>query len=363
MGEGQRFFMIRFNYKPAGTSPLTLSSPSAASGPPALSLIQYNSERIFEAEFETIEALLDHYDPTMVNWIDVDGLGDVDCLKKLASYFHIHPLALEDVLDTAQRPKLERYAEHFFIVGEMVYYNNGNELCFEQVSLFLGASFVISIQEEKGHDVFERIRQRLRSGVGQSRSMGADYLAYALLDATVDQMFPVLENVGDSIENVEEGLLRKPSPKSLTNLYEAKRLLLLLRRTIWPHREIFNSLIRDESGLIHRETQIFLRDCYDHVTQIIDIIESYRDLTAGLMDLYISSLSFRTNEIMRVLTIVSVIFIPLTFLAGVYGMNFNVELPMNMPELNWRFGYIYFWGLCGLIAIAMLLFFKKKKWL
>ena len=358
-----RFFMIRFNYKPAGTSPLSLSSPSAASGPPALTLIQYNGEKIFEAEFETIEALLERYDPSMVNWIDIDGLGDVGCLKKLAAHFNIHPLALEDVLDTTQRPKLERYADHFFIVGEMVYYNNEDVLCFEQVSLFLGAAFVISIQEESGHDVFERIRERLRSGAGQSRFMGADYLAYALLDATVDQMFPVLENVGDSIEAVEEGLLVKPGPKSLTSLYEAKRLLLLLRRTIWPHREIFNSLIRDESGLIHRETQIFLRDCYDHVTQIIDIIESYRDLTAGLMDLYISSLSFRTNEIMRVLTIVSVIFIPLTFLAGVYGMNFNADLPLNMPELNWHFGYLFFWVLCGVLAVAMLIFFKKKNWL
>jgi magnesium transporter len=192
--------------------------------------------------------------------------------------------------------------------------------------------------------------------------MKPDYLAYALLDATVDQIFPVLESVGDSIEEVEEELLEKPVRSSLRKLYEAKRLLLALRRAAWPHREIFSTLMRDASCLVTRATQVYVRDCYDHVTQIIDIIESYRDLSAGLMDLYLSSVGFRTNEIIRVLTIVSVLFIPLTFLAGVYGMNFNTEFPANMPELSWPFGYVFFWGLCVLISGGMLVFFKRKRW-
>ncbi|MEI6277784.1 MAG: magnesium/cobalt transporter CorA [Verrucomicrobiae bacterium] len=355
--------MIRINYKPAGTPPGTLLPREGAKAHAEISLIQYDAETILEADFKTFEELAARLDPAKVNWINIDGLGDVELLKKLADHFQIHPLAIEDVLNTAQRPKLEHYTNHFFIVTEMIYFDETEQLAFEQISLFLGEYFVITLQEERGHDVFEAVRARLRAGRGYSRKRKADYLAYALLDATVDRIFPVLESVGDSIEAVEEELLDKPSRATIKKLYEAKRLLLFLRRAAWPQREIFNSLLRDDTGLIGRETQIFLRDCYDHTTQIIDIIESCRDLTAGLMDLYLSSLGFRTNEIMRVLTIVSVVFIPLTFLAGVYGMNFNTEQKWNMPELNWPFGYLAFWALCLSIVTGMLLFFKRKKWL
>ncbi|MEI6073137.1 MAG: magnesium/cobalt transporter CorA [Verrucomicrobiae bacterium] len=354
--------MIRINYKPAGTPPATLLPREGSKMCAEISLIQYDAETILEAEFNTFEELAARLDKTKVNWINIDGLGDVELLKKLADYFEIHPLAIEDVLNTTQRPKIERFPNHFFIVSEMVYFDEAEQLAFEQISLFLGEYFVITLQEERGHDVFELVRKRLRSGLGYSRKMKADYLAYALLDATVDQVFPVLESVGDSIEAVEEELLDKPSRASLKKLYEAKRLLLFLRRAAWPQREIFNTLIRDDTGLIGHGTQVFLRDCYDHTTQIIDIIESYRDLTAGLMDLYLSSLGFRTNEIMRVLTIVSVLFIPLTFLAGVYGMNFNTDQRWNMPELNWPFGYIFFWAVILSTVTGMLLFFKRKKW-
>ncbi|MDX2079933.1 MAG: magnesium/cobalt transporter CorA [Terrimicrobiaceae bacterium] len=354
--------MIRINYHPPGTPPATLLARDGAKES-TISLIQYDPESLFEGQFDTFEELVARFDPAKVNWINIDGLADVELLRKLGAHFHIHPLALEDVLNTTQRPKIERFPEHFFIVSEMIYFNDREELDFEQVSLFLGDSFVLTLQEEKGHDVFEQVRTRLRSGRGNSRRMKADYLAYALLDATVDQIFPVLESVGDSIEEVEEELLDRPTRNSLRKLYEAKRLLLQLRRASWPHREIFNALIRDDTGLVGRETQIFLRDCYDHTTQIIDIIESYRDLTAGLMDLYLSSLGFRTNEIMRVLTVVSVLFIPLTFLAGVYGMNFDTDLPLNMPELHWPFGYIFFWGVCLSIVAGMIVFFKRRGWL
>jgi magnesium transporter len=354
--------VIRFCYKPSGTPPGTLNAPAGSSGAAKMRLIQYDSESLLDEEFADWDSLMAKYDPAKVNWIDIEGLGDVPLLERVAERFGLHALAVEDVLNTAQRPKIEPFENHFFIVSEMVYFQEGDELCFEQVSLFLGESFLITIQEDAGHDVFESVRTRLKSGRGYARRMKPDYLAYALLDATVDQIFPVLESVGDSIEEVEEELLEKPVRSSLRKLYEAKRLLLALRRAAWPHREIFSTLMRDDSGLVTRATQVYVRDCYDHITQIIDIIESYRDLSAGLMDLYLSSVGFRTNEIIRVLTIVSVLFIPLTFLAGVYGMNFKTEFPANMPELSWPFGYVFFWGLCALISGGMLAFFKRKRW-
>ncbi len=354
--------MIRLNYHPPGTAPATLT-PREDACETSLSLIQYDRETLLEAEFDDIGELLSRLDDKKVNWINVDGLANLDVIRRLGEHFNIHPLALEDVLNTTQRPKVEHFTTHFFIVSEMIYFDEKQRLSFEQISLFLGPTFLITLQEEKGHDVFQQVRARLRAGRGYSRQMGPDYLAYALLDAMVDQVFPVLETLGDSIEAIEEELLDKPTRSTLRKLYEAKRLLLQLRRAAWPQREIFNTLIRDDTGLIKRETQIFLRDCYDHITQVIDIIESSRDLTAGLMDLYLSSLGFRTNEIMRVLTVVSVMFIPLTFLAGVYGMNFDTALPWNMPELRWPFGYIYFWGVCVATVTGMVIFFKRRKWL
>lgn len=355
--------MIRFNYKPPGTPPATLEAPEGTSGRPTLRLVQFDAETFSDETHESFESLIARFDPAKVNWIDIDGLGDVELLQKAADRFGLHPLAIEDVLNTAQRPKIESFESHYFIVSCFVYPHEGDELRIEQLSLFLGSNFLVTVQEEGGLDAFEKIRTRLRSGRGLARRSGPDYLAYTLLDAAVDSIFPVLESVGDSIEEVEEELLENPRRDSLRHLYESKRILLALRRAAWPHREIFNTLLRDETGLVARGTQWFLRDCYDHTTQIIDIIESYRDLSAGLMDLYLSSVGFRTNEIIRVLTIVSVLFIPLTFLAGVYGMNFSTEFPWNMPELHWPFGYLFFWAVCITLVLSMLAFFKRKGWL
>jgi magnesium transporter len=356
--------MIRMNYHVPGTPPATLISRARRDDrPPLITLIQYDADSIFEGQFETVEDLMQRFDSSMVNWINLDGLHDVDLLRRLAQQFNIHPLALEDVLNTTQRPKVEQYSDHFFIVSEMIYEEANGRIALEQLSIFLGSSFVLTIQEESEHDVFEQVRSRLRAGRGYARKMKSDYLAYALLDATVDQFYPIIETLGELIETIEEELLDKPSRETLRKLYEAKRLLLQLRRTAWPQREIFNTLIRDDSGLILKETQIFLRDCYDHTAQLIDILESYRDLTTGLMDVYLSSLGFRTNEIIRVLTVISSIFIPLTFFAGVYGMNFNTEYPWNMPELNWPFGYLLCLGVMACIAVAMIVFFKRKNWL
>ncbi len=355
--------MIRIKYHAPGTPPATLETPEEdANRPSELTLIQYDAEAIFEGRFDTFEDLMTRFDPAKVNWINIDGLGSMDVLRKLGERFKIHPLALEDVLNTTQRPKVERYEEQFFIVSEMIYQEEETRFTVEQLSVFLGDNYVITLQEECGHDVFETVRARLRSGRGYSRKMGADYLTYALLDATVDQFFPILEKVGDGIEDVEDELLSKPTKNTLKRLYEGKRFLLQLRRAAWPQREIFNTLMRDDSGLVTKETQVFLRDCYDHTTQIIDILESFRDLSAGLMDVYLSSLGFRTNEIMRVLTVISSIFIPLTFIAGIYGMNFNTDDPWNMPELSLPYGYIGCLAVMASVAAGMLIYFKRRNW-
>ncbi len=303
------------------------------------------------------------FKPGRVNWINVDGIGDAELLQRIGEQFDFHPLTLEDVLNTTQRPKVEYFDDYIFLVSEMVYFDQESRLAVEQLSLFLADSLVLTVQEERGSDVFDSVRARLRLGRGFARKRGADYLMYALLDAVVDQFFPVLETLGDGVEELEEELLAKPTKETLRRLYEVKRLLIQLRRAAWPHREIFGSLMRDDSERVGAETTVFLRDCYDHITQIIDIIESYRDLSAGLMDVYLSSLGFRTNEIVRVLTVVSTIFIPLTFLAGVYGMNFNTQSPFNMPELDWKYGYLYFWGLSAVIVSITLWIVKRKKWL
>lgn len=328
-----------------------------------ISLFQYDKETVFEGQFDSFEELMARYDPTKVNWINIEGLGDLELIRKVGEHFKLHPLSLEDVLNTTQRPKFEHYDDHFFIVTEMLYFGADEELLFEQVSLFLGAGFVITFQEESGQDVFDAVRRRLRTGRGFSRTRKADYLTYALLDAVVDQFFPVLEVLGDGIEELEDAMLERPTKSTLRELHECKRLLLQVRRASWPQREVLSAIMRDDTGMVARETQIFLRDCYDHITQIIDIIESYRDLTAGLMDLYLSSVGARTNEIMRVLTVVSTIFIPLTFLAGVYGMNFDTDSPFNMPELKFRFGYLAFWIAAIGIAFGMYLMMRRRKWL
>lgn len=357
--------MIRIKYPPPGTPPATLAAPpGTANQRPVLTLIQYDPESIFEARYDTFEELMGRFDPNKVNWINIDGLGDIELLRKLGEHFHIHPLALEDILNTTQRPKVEHFDDHYFIISEMIYEEEkSRRVAVEQLSLFLGANYVLTLQEESGHDVFEKVRERLRSGRGYAPKMKADYLAYALLDATVDQFYPVLETLGDSIEHIEDELLKKPTREVLRRLYEGKRLLLQLRRAAWPQREIFSALIRDDTGLICKPTQVFLRDCYDHTTQIMDILESLRDLTAGLMDVYLSSLGFRTNEIIRVLTVVSSVFIPLTFLAGLYGMNFDTKYPLNMPELSWPYGYIACLCVMAAVAFAMLMFFRRKRWL
>lgn len=356
--------MFRFSYHLPGTPPATLLNRNpVAAAPPRIRLISYDENGFSEVTVADFAALEEAYCPQRINWIDVQGLGDLELLEALGRKFRLHPLTLEDVLNTTHRPKMEHHGHHLFIISAMIYFENNQELDTEQLSLFVGEHFVISLQEEGGEDLFERIRERIRSGHGQIRLQKSDYLAYAILDALVDNNYPVLEVLGDALAEIEELLLAKPTRETLRKLYEIKRLLLQVRRVIWPHREVFSSMLRDESGLIQPSTHIFLRDCYDHTTQLIDMVENYRDLCAGLMDVYISSVGIRTNEIMRILTLVSTFFIPLTFLAGVYGMNFDTDSPLNMPELRWPYGYLFFWGVSLTITTAMFIFFRRKRWL
>jgi magnesium transporter len=293
-----------------------------------------------------------------IRWLEMNGLGDVEALKQLGERYGLHPLALEDVLNVGQRPKMEPYGEHLFIIAQMIYRDSERCLCGEQVSMFVCENLLISVQEESGSDVFDPVRQRIRNGGGYIRRMKADYLAYALLDSIVDHCFPVLEEVGESLEELEDEVLDKPDRSIVGQLHNFKRILMQLRRFVWPERDVVSALLHSENSVVQKETKVFLRDLYDHTVQIMDLIESYRDVATGLMEMYLSSVSNRTNEIMRVLTIMSSIFIPLTFIAGVYGMNFEY-----MPELKSHWGYIGCLLFMLLVAGGLVYFFRRKKWL
>ncbi len=339
-----------------GAPPATLVAPTKTE--PVFTLIRYDKADYEERRVPGIEDLLDCRSRGKVCWIDIDGLGDVSALQKLGERYGLHPLALEDVLHRAQRPKIEEYKDHFFIVAQIPAWNGAHRLVFEQASLFLGEDFLITIQENPATDIFSPVRERLRTGRGFARTRGHDYLAYAILDSIVDQYFPILESLGESIERLEDELLARPTRQSLVALHDLKRTLSRIRRNVWPLRDLFNTLIRDESGIITRDTGLFLRDCYDHTVRLMDVIESYRDLTASIMDIYLSSVEMRTNEIMRVLTVVSTVFIPLTFIVGVYGMNFE-----HIPGLKDPHGFDLCMAAMALLALGMLGIFRHKKWI
>jgi magnesium transporter len=349
--------MLALKFHTPGTAPATLPTPDTAS-PPKIHLIQYDPTTIEEREIADAEEIWGAVTPGKVTWINIDGLGDVDLIRSLGEHFDLHPLALEDVFNTTQRPKIETYPGTAFIVTQMVSCEENTDVVFEQVSLFVKRNILITIQEEGARDVFEPVRQRLRTGGGFARSRGHDYLAYALLDAITDHYFPVLERMGEVLETLEEELIDKPTPSIAHRLHAVKRILIKLRRTAWPTRELLSSFLREESDAITSDTRLFLRDCYDHAVQILDVIETYRDLSSGLLEMYLSAIGMRTNEVMRVLTVISSMFIPLTFLAGIYGMNFE-----NMPELKEPHAYFILLGVMAIISAGMILFFKRKRWL
>ncbi|MBN1539555.1 MAG: magnesium/cobalt transporter CorA [Candidatus Thermoplasmatota archaeon] len=329
-----------------------------------IDLIEYDSDRFFEKEVKDVIKTLKGASTDTVTWININGLHDVELLGRIVEKIGIHPLVMEDIINTDQRPKVEVYDDYLFVVLRMLYYNaNGKDIRNEQVSLLLCKDCLLTFQEYKG-DVFEPIRDRIRKNKGRIRKMKADYLAYSLIDAVVDNYFSLLETAGDRIEAIEKELSEDPQERSLRSIHEMKRELILMRRSVWPLRDVVHALEREEGGLISPGTVVYLRDVYDHTVRVMDAVETYRDMVSGLLELYMSSISNRMNEIMKVLTIIATIFIPLTFIAGVYGMNFNpAESPLNMPELNWFWGYPFSLGLMLVSAFIMFMFFKKKRWI
>jgi magnesium transporter len=363
--------MFTKRHGPPGSPPATLT-PHLVDGKsrkPAIQVIEYDKDTLEEHDVTDLAELAAHFDNRKITWINIDGLGDVEALTFLGERFNLHPLALEDVLNTGQRPKVEHTADYIFVVAQMVYQKSGQSICGEQVSLFFGKNFLITVQEEGDYDVFDPVRERIRGGRGSIRKFKADYLAYALLDSIIDHYYPVLEAIGSDIEELEDDLIERPSREMVLTLHEYKRSLTQMRRFVWPLRDVVNGLLHDPSGYITSTTKVYLRDCYDHTVQLMDLVESYKELTAGLMELYHSSVGLRTNEVMRVLTVITSIFIPLTFIVGVYGMNFAPEsatgekLPFNMPELYHPYGYVGLMVVMALVAVVQLIIFKKIKWL
>jgi magnesium transporter len=352
-----------FYYDVPGSMPGTLSIDSDAH-PPTIFLIDYNCDTATRVHLNTPEECTPYLDTRSVSWVDLQGLGDEGVLRRMGGVFGLHPLVLEDVVNVPQRPKVEEYDEQLLLIARMIMpKKNGKGFISEQVSFILGRHYLLTVQEEPANDSFDPVRDRIRSNKGLIRKEGADYLMYALLDAIIDGFFPVLEDYGEAIEDLEDEVVSNPTRQTLEKIHKLKRELLMMRRAIWPQRDAINSLIRDGSDLISPEVRVYLRDCYDHAVQVLDMVETYRELASSLMDVYLSSVSNRMNEVMKLLTVISTIFIPLTFVAGVYGMNFNPEKsPLNMPELNWYYGYPMCWAVMGAIAASLVYYFYRKGW-
>ncbi len=326
--------------------------------PPEVTVTDYHEEAFAVHRLAKAGALFALAETPGIRWIDIEGIGDAKFLEKLGQRYAIHPLVLEDILTTEQRPKIDDLEKYLYVVVKMVRPDKGGgRPLSEQLSLILGEQQVISIQEGVAGDPFGAVRKRIEGGRGRIRQMGSDYLLYALLDSIVDDYFEVLEGLGEEIEALEDEIVAGPGPEAVQRIHRLKRDLIHLRRVVWPLREVLSRLERRESLLISSETQIFFRDVYDHVIQIMDGIESGREMLSSLLDIYLSSISNRMNQVMKVLTVISTIFIPLTFLAGIYGMNFDF-----FPELHWRWGYPALWGVMAVLAGGMLFLFRRKKW-
>lgn len=290
-----------------------------------------------------------------VTWLNVNGLGDHALIEQVGELFGLHRLAVDDIIHTHQRAKVDDYENGLFVVARMADLELRSTS--EQLSMFIGPNYVLTFQEEPG-DCWRGVRERIRQHVGRIRSTGPDYLAYVLLDSVIDAYFPVLERIGERLDEIEDAIVANPNRRVLGDIHQMKSELLMLRRTIWPHREALAELTREGNPLIHDATRVYLRDCYDHVIQINELLETYRELTADLRDLYMSSVSNRINETMRVLTIIATIFIPITFIASIYGMNFEY-----LPETKWRHGYAFAWSLMIATTIGMLIYFWRRGWL
>ncbi len=321
-----------------------------------ITLLEYNETKFIEKDFYDFSECLNNLNPDLVKWINVDGIHKVELIEAIGKKFDIHPLTLEDIVNTNQRSKFEDYDTYVVSIMKMIYYDT--EIRSEQLSVILLEGMVISFQEIHGGDAFDMIRNRIRQGKGRVRKMGADYLAYALLDAVVDCYFSILEKFGDRIELLEEELMEEPSKQTLNQLHHMKREMIFLRKAVWPMRELINNIERSETNLIKPSTDIYLRDLHDHAVRVIDTVETFRDLLSGMMDIYLSSVSNRMNEIMKVLTIITTLFVPVTFIVGLYGMNFEF-----MPELHSKWGYPITLFVIFMTILSLLYYFRIKKWL
>lgn len=321
-----------------------------------ITLIEYNETEFFEQKFNDLSDCISHVKPNMVKWINVEGVHNTALIESIGKLYNLHPLTLEDIVHVDQRPKFEDYEDYVVSIMKMITYDDKARA--EQLSLILLENTVISFQEPTGGDAFDIIRNRIRSNKGRVRKLKADYLFYALMDAVVDWYFHVIEKIGDKLEVIEEEVMTNPGKKTLHELYTLKREVIQLRKFVWPMRDLINNMIRNENKMITDNTQVFVRDLQDHTVRIIDTIETYRDLLSGILDVHMSTNANKMNEIMKLLTIMSSIFIPVTFIAGVYGMNFE-----NMPELKSSNGYYITWGVMIAVILGLLYYFKRKRWI
>ncbi len=348
--------MFRKRHPKVGSRPGTLVINSQ-SPKPVVRVIRYTPAEVTEDEVTDVEQLRGFREGNGVMWIDVQGFGDEQMIRAIGEIFGLHQLALEDVINVPQRPKTEAFEDHLLWITRMAMPAGEGAIQTEQVSLILGRNYLLTFQERHG-DVLDPVRARIRQGKGPIRKSGPDYLAYAIIDAVIDGYYPILESFGEHLEELEDGIVAAPHSGLLQDVHHVKRELLAIRRAIWPQRESVNSLIRDESKFVGDSIRTYLRDVYDHCVQIIDVVETYRELAGGLMDVYLSSIANRQNEVMKVLTIMASIFIPLTFMAGVYGMNFD-----NMPELHSKWAYPMLLALMVVVAVGMVIYFWRKGWL
>jgi magnesium transporter len=323
-----------------------------------ISVIEYSKDVLNVIEVSDIAACEQFKQTDTVAWINISGIHNVELIKDLGTYFNVHPLVLEDIVNTEQRPKMDDLESYVFMVMKMVYPDMAEHVIdYEQISFIIGDSYVISLQEVE-KDIFDPVRERILRGKGRIRTQGSDYLAYALIDMVVDHYFKVLETIGEEIELLQDDVTENADASSLRIIHSLKSELLFLRKSIWPMREIINSLARGESDLFKDKTVIYLRDVYDHIVQIIETIETFREMLSGTLEIYFSNASNKMNEVMKILTIIATIFIPMTFIAGIYGMNFKY-----MPELEWKWSYPVLWGGFIVLFVLMLTWFKRKKWI
>lgn len=357
MSPGRRFLKKRSvkSGLPPGSLVHIGTAPDQAAG---VRRIEYHADVCREEVCAGLDSCLVEPEGNGVTWIDVEGVHDVELIRALGGHYSLHPLVLEDIVSTVQRPKVEDYGSYIFIVMRMLRPLPDGEFESEQLSMVLGRDYLLTFQEGLDGDVFDPVRTRIRTGKGKIRGLGADYLTYSLIDAIVDRYFTVLEGFGERVMDVEEELATAPTRRTLVQINAMKKEIIYLRKAVWPMRELLGYLERGDSELITDASRVYFRDVYDHTIQAMDSVETYRDLLMGMLDLYLSSISNRTNEIMKFLTVIGTIFMPLTFLVGVYGMNFK-----HMPELEWHYGYGVLWGIMLLLSLGMIIYFRRKRWL